>query len=206
MRAVAAAGTAAAFLIGILAHEWATHHTAVRLGDNSPRMYRRLSFSYKSHADVLGSYVMPVIFTFMVLVAGGFEAAPFGWGKPHAIQMRSLRNQKRDPFLVALAGPAATGLMAVIAGAISRTSTSPTLHSLFGTFGLVMAALTIFEILPIPGRDGARILQRFLSPRAAMKFEELAEYQAAFMILLILLFRGTAGGLVDFGCRLLRCA
>src|SRR5205807_7448962 len=93
---------------------------------------------------------------------------------------------RRDMILVALAGPAATALIAAVSAAILRAELHNNIGLIFGYIMLVNSFLTVVELLPIPGRDGGRILVRFLSPRAAMKFEELVQYDVLFLLALFL--------------------
>jgi Zn-dependent protease len=91
-------------------------------------------------------------------------------------------------ILVALAGPAATALVAAAAVATGRALNGNAAH-FFGSVAIVNIFLTVVELLPIPGRDGGRVLVRFLSPRAAMKFEDLVQYDVLFLLVLFLFFQ-----------------
>ena len=66
-----------AFSVHEFAHAW----TADRFGDNTPRMYGRLTLNPAAHLDVMGSL--------MLLVAG------FGWAKPVPVNPYAL--QRRSP-------------------------------------------------------------------------------------------------------------
>lgn len=207
-------GVAAGFILGLYAHDFAHHGLAVRLGDKTPKLMGRFPPKPGTAADPLGTYVMPGIFT--VTAAFGHILVPFGWTRPHSFGLRGMRGGKRDVVLISLAGPAATALLAAAAGLIWRLSLTPAdrggVHllshpeSLFvglQAFALVTSALTIFEILPIPGRDGARILGQFVSPRAAMKIEELADYHVLFLLVLLLFLREVATSMMFVTCGVL---
>jgi Zn-dependent protease len=68
---------------------------------------------------------------------------------------------------------------------------------------LVNIFLTVIELLPIPGRDGGRVLVRFLSPRAAMRFEEFVQYELLFLLVLFLFFESVVIHMADSFSRLI---
>jgi Zn-dependent protease len=176
------------------------------MGDRTPKLHGRSGWSIKSFADPVGTYVLPAIFVAIGLFSPGNLGyyPPFGWGARHALGSYPL-SQKGKPIAIALAGPLVTGLVAVVAGAAAR-SLSPFSDSalLLGGLAFTAASLTIIELIPIPGRDGGRVLQRFLSPRAAMKMEEFAEYHVLFLLGLYLLLGFLLRDIVGAGCRALR--
>lgn len=209
-------GFASAFLISIVVHGFLTAWLADRMGDRTPRMMRRVSLSIKNHMDPLGTFIVPGIFT-----AGAIFGNPylplFGWGKRHVLDTRGLRKPRRDTIVVALAGPVTTLCLGSIAGVIYRVTAGFSVSGIFarqdslvasfaGGFALVCAFLTVIELLPMPGRDGGRILARFLSPSAAAKMEELVQYDALFLLAIFMLERilgGTVLGMANPVCRLL---
>src|SRR5437868_3951531 len=105
--------------------------------------------------------------------------------------------------LVALAGPAATAIIAAVSAAISRAELHNNIGLIFGYIMLVNSFLTVVELLPIPGRDGGRVLVRFLSPRAAMKFEELVQYELLFLLVLFLFLESVVVHMTDSFRRLI---
>jgi Zn-dependent protease len=188
---VAGAAVALGFLIGIPAHHWAHARMAIALGDKSSRLTGRASLRLKPHVDTLGTIIMPIIFV-VVAIFDTRLGMMFGWGKPQPMNPRAFRQPKRDAILVALAGPAATLIIAIIAGVAYRVLSGSNPISTVGEFFLLVALvntfLTVIELLPIPGRDGGRVLVRFLSPHAAMRFEEFVQYDVIFLLVLFLIF------------------
>ncbi len=89
------------------AHGWAAGH----LGDGTARLLGRVTLNPLKHIDPIGTIAVPLA-TFLLT---GFL---FGWAKPVPIDTRNLRNPRRDMALVALAGPGANLLMAVIWGLV----------------------------------------------------------------------------------------
>jgi len=200
---VGGAGVAFGFLIGIVGHHWAHARTAIALGDRTPKLMGRATLRPKPHVDTLGSIIMPAVFVAVAIFNG--PGMMFGWGKPQSFNIRAFRKPRRDAIFVALAGPAATALIAAVAGAAAHAVHGPSSASrFFGYVMLVNAFLTVVELLPIPGRDGGRVLVRFLNPRAAMKFEELTQYDVLFLLVLFLFFEPVVIRMVDSFRRLIR--
>ena len=131
---------------------------------------------------------MPVVFVVVAIFRGPYDTMMFGWGKAQSFNPRAFKKPRRDMILVALAGPAATALVAAAAVAVGRALNGNVAH-FFGSVAIVNIFLTVVELLPIPGRDGGRVLVRFLSPRAAMKFEDLVQYDVLFLLVLFLFFQ-----------------
>jgi Zn-dependent protease len=184
---IAGLGVALGFLFGIVGHHWAHARVAIALGDRTPKLMGRATLRPKAHVDTLGSIIMPIVFIVVAIFRGPAGGMMFGWGKPQSFNPRAFRKPRRDMILVALAGPAATGLIAAASAALSRAELHNNIGRVFGYIMLVNSFLTVVELLPIPGRDGGRILVRFLSPHAAMKFEEFVQYDLIFLVVLFLL-------------------
>jgi len=196
-------GVAVGFLVGIVGHHWAHARAAIALGDRTPRLMGRATLRAKPHVDTLGSIIMPIVFIVVAVFSG--PTMMFGWGKSQSFNVRAFRKPRRDAILVALAGPVATAIIAAVAGAAAHSVHGPSSASrFFGYLMLVNSFLTVIELLPIPGRDGGRILVRFLSPRAAMKFEELTQYDVLFLLVLFIFFEPVVLRMVDSFRRLIR--
>ncbi|MBR6090007.1 MAG: site-2 protease family protein, partial [Anaerolineaceae bacterium] len=91
-------------LIAFTFHEFSHAFTAVRLGDNTPRLDGRLTLNPLKHLDPWGCL--------MLLAAG------FGWAKPVRVDPYAVtRKNKAGMMIVAFAGPLANLLLAA-AGAI----------------------------------------------------------------------------------------
>lgn len=195
----AAIGVAAGFLVGLVAHELAHNRLAVRLGDRTPKLAGRMTPAITAHADVIGTYVLPGVFVIASLFGAGLT--PFGWTKKHALGARGYRSRRRDAVLVALAGPAATAALAAVLGAIARRATaSNEIFDILAQAAVVCSALTIFELLPLPGLDGGRVLALFLAPAAAMRFDEFADYKVLFLLVLFLFLPRVANNMLIVAC------
>jgi len=180
-------------IFAITVHEVAHGFVAYKLGDPTAKFLGRLTLNPSKHIDLFGTLIIPII----LFLLGGFI---FGWAKPVPVDWRNLRNPKRDTALVALAGPLANLLMAIIwavavkAGIILRDD-----NMIWGTVLIAMGfagisinvVLMVLNLIPIPPLDGSRILTTFLSPRASFNYNKIEPY--GFLILLVLLATGILG-------------
>ncbi len=180
-------------LFAITAHEAAHGWTASRLGDRTALMLGRVTLNPFRHIDPVGTLVVPLA-TWLLT---GFV---FGWAKPVPIDWRNLRSPRRDTGLVALAGPLANGLMAVLWGlAIDlglllwgslQWVALPLVY--MGAAGvLINVVLMVLNLVPLPPLDGGRILAALLPPRMAYAYGRLEPY--GLIILVALLVSGLLG-------------
>src|SRR5579862_8689666 len=104
-------------LFAITGHEVAHGWVASLFGDQTARLSGRLTLNPLKHIDPLGTVVVPLV----MLIFSNFI---FGWAKPVPVDARNLRNPRTDMALVALAGPSANLIMALIWAAIAKLSMS----------------------------------------------------------------------------------
>ena len=98
-------------LFSLCVHEWAHAWVASLKGDNLARDEGRLSLNPFVHADILGTFVLPLISIFMGLPV-------FGWAKPVPVNPSVLKNPKNDMFWIAFAGPLSNFCLAFIGTAV----------------------------------------------------------------------------------------
>lgn len=169
-------------LFSLCVHEAAHAFMADRCGDPSARFLGRATLNPLAHIDPMGTVIMPLLMM--------FTGVPFlfGWAKPVPYNPRNLRNQRRDPVLIALAGPAANGLMMIVFAIILRVVVmtmhiAPTDEALqVGPFLLVFSmamvnmALMAFNLIPVPPLDGSALLYRVLSFNGQRMLESIGPF------------------------------
>lgn len=160
--------------IGIVLHEAAHATSAYYLGDDTAYRAGRVTLNPASHLDVLGSL--------MLVMAG------FGWGKPTPVVPSKLRGGLFGPVAVALAGPVSNLLVVAVCAVLYLL---PVFQS--GNLVLVVAAvayanalLFIFNLIPIPPLDGAKVIFPFL-PRALDGFVDFMNQYGPFILLGLIL-------------------
>ncbi|MCI9121278.1 MAG: site-2 protease family protein [Oscillibacter sp.] len=181
---------AAAVLLCLTVHETCHGLAAYALGDPTARDRHRLSLNPLRHIDWLGLALM--------FLAG------FGWAKPVPVDPRYFRRPKQGMALTALAGPASNFLLALLAVGLSRAVYQYMPYSegsalLFNFLLYVLAPLSIglglFNLLPIPPLDGAKVLGALLPDRTYFGLMRYERY--GMLLLLALSYLGVTGGLVS---------
>jgi Zn-dependent protease len=167
---------------------------ALRFGDETARWAGRLTLNPIKHMDPLG--------TFFILFAMITRTPVIGWAKPVPVNPHNLRRPQIDMIWVALAGPAMNLLLALASALAIKWFPNPSWWAasplatsiaipLFGMLNASMwinVGLAIFNLLPVPPLDGARVLNGVLPRRQAITFSQLEPY--GFIILLVLFMSG----------------
>ncbi len=182
-------------LLAITLHEAAHAYVAFKCGDNTARMFGRLSLNPIRHIDPIGTILLPIlagVLTQFNFVIGYAKPVPINWGQ--------LRNPKRDMILVALAGPCSNFLMAFlwagcfkIATLLNPESSMPALFLLVtARAGMIInLVLAFLNMIPLPPLDGSRVISSLLPTRQAIAYAKIEPY--GFLILVILIFTNVLG-------------
>ncbi|MFJ2986415.1 site-2 protease family protein [Collimonas sp. NPDC087041] len=174
-------------LFAITLHEAAHAYAAKYFGDSTAYMMGRMSLNPIKHIDPFGTILIPILLYFST---GG--AFLFGYAKPVPINFGQLRKPKRDMAWVALAGPAANFVMALmwmlvlIALAVFRVEED--FFALMARAGILTnLVMFAFNLFPIPPLDGGRILTSLLPNKYAYKFAQIEPYGFFIVMALVLL-------------------
>lgn len=180
-------------LVAITFHEYAHAYVAYKLGDDTPKIQRRVTLNPFAHLDPIGSI--------MLLVAG------FGWGKPVQINPSNFnRNIKMSTgeALVSLAGPAMNFILAivftVIYGVLSKIGldlnfTTMALMGIIQSIIIINIGLGIFNLIPMYPLDGSKIFKNIL-PASTREWIETRE-QFIYIVFVLLWISGILGQIIN---------
>lgn len=179
-----AAYMAVGLLVGMIGREYVRAFVTVKLGDQTPRLWGRLSFSPKTWFDPFGSGFIPAVI--LVLFASGSQLLPppFAYAKAAALDPSYLKRGKRDVALVSLAGPVTNLLLALVPGIALRFTTSGETYTALFVLMFTNLSLCVMHLMPIPGLDGARLVGLLLAPRPREVYRNLDQYLPLFILLL----------------------
>lgn len=176
-------------IFAITLHEAAHGYVARMLGDPTAYQAGRVSLNPARHIDPVGTLLVPVVILLMSKLMGS-PGMLFGWAKPVPVDFGRLRRPKKDMLWVALAGPAANLLMAILWVFSLRMFLESGMQESFW-FEMAMAGVQVnlvlmaLNLLPIPPLDGGRILFSLLPNRLAWQYAKIEPYGMVIVIVLL---------------------
>lgn len=176
-------------LFSLCIHEYAHGLVAKWKGDNTADYQGRLNLNPLSHADPIGTFLLPLSMLWL-------NGPVIGWGKPVPVDERNMKNPKIDMFWVAFAGPISNMIMGIVGAIIvavtmvyfSGRTYSTAVQTFFFAFIRINLLLAIFNLIPVHPLDGGKVLARFLPNHVNDKLE--ANQQVSGIILMFLMFTG----------------
>ncbi len=180
-------------IFAITLHEAAHGYAAQHFGDNTAAMMGRVTLNPFAHIDPMGTVLMPLLLYFST---GG--AFLFGYAKPVPVRFDRLRHPKTDMIWVALAGPAANLVQALLWGAATYLLISNGISERFFLEMCKAGLLTnvvmfAFNLFPLPPLDGGRILVGLLPWRQAVWVSRIEPW--GFFVVMGLVITGVVSAL-----------
>lgn len=171
-------------IFAITLHEAAHAYVAKYFGDNTAYAAGRMTLNPLVHIDLFGTIIIPTA----LYLSTGFV---FGYAKPVPIDFNRLKNPKRDMAWVALAGPGANFIMALMWLIVAILLTFFQVdeaypHRVAHAGVLANVLMFAFNLIPIPPLDGGRIAVSLLPNKLAYQYAKIEPY--GFFIVLALLY------------------
>ena len=194
--------TLALTLISVIAalsiHEAMHAYVGHKLGDDTALEHGRVSFNPIKHIDPITTVLMPIVTLFLFGV-------PILAAKPVPFNPTRVKWGEYGAALIGIAGPVSNILMAIVAAVLVR---------LIGTVGFATNALTlfaainvgifVFNMVPIPPLDGARLLYAF-APEPIQEFMARMETLGLFIVFaLVIMFQPFSTLLININTAILR--
>jgi Zn-dependent protease len=172
-------------LFAITMHDAAQAFVARHFGDNTAHAAGRTTLNPLAHIDPIGTIVIPAAMYLMTSFV-------FGYAKPLPLNYGQMRHPKRDMAFVALSGPAANFLMALLWLLLAIFLTYFGVEERFPRMVAEAGVQTnlwlmAFNLLPIPSMDGGRIVFSLLPHKLAFQYARLEPYGFIILLALILL-------------------
>jgi Zn-dependent protease len=182
-------------IFAITMHEAAHGFVAKLRGDSTAYNLGRVTLNPVPHIDPIGTILVPAVMLLSTLAAG-FPFI-FGWAKPVPINYNNLKKPRSDMALVALAGPMANFLMAIVWMTVYKhINLHPYIQGMAQYGVMINVVLMVLNLLPMPPLDGSKIVSAFLSPSMAYKYNSYERF--GFMILIALIIIPLGGSSLLF--------
>lgn len=174
--------TVIAVILSMSIHEMAHGLVSMWLGDPTARRAGRLSLNPFKHIDWAG---------LLCLLLFGF-----GWAKPVPVDPSYYKDPKTGMIWTAFAGPVANFLLsfvcvfffeviAIFTGSFASSSAGSFILSTLVSTASLSCGFGIFNLLPIPPLDGAKIFWAFLPKQEYFRFNRGNTWMTLIFILLI---------------------
>ena len=165
-------------LFSIAGHELAHGYAAYLCGDDTAKIYGRLTLNPLKHIDWIGAVCLAVF--------------RFGWAKPVPVNFHNLKNKKRDIVIVSLAGPFMNFAIAFIATLVLYLSVKYnfatwTLYTVLINVLQLNLGLGVFNLIPLPPLDGSKVVGVFLKNRTAYKYFSFEKYGTLVLLLIFII-------------------
>ena len=163
-----------AIAVAISVHEFGHAYSAHLLGDDTAKMYGRMTLNPAKHLDIMGLIAMLIVH--------------IGWAKPVPVNPNNFKNYKVGNVIVSLAGVTANIIISIICVIIKKHVNMYAITEITSAIIIYNVSFAAFNLLPIPPLDGWGVISSFIPYKyneIAYKYERMSS-----MIFLIFILTG----------------
>lgn len=163
-----------AIAVAISVHEFGHAYSAHLLGDDTAKMYGRMTLNPAKHLDIMGLIAMLIVH--------------IGWAKPVPVNPNNFKNYKVGNIIVSLAGVIANIITAIICIIINKYINMYAINLIAYYVMVYNVGFAAFNLLPIPPLDGWGVISSFIP----YKYNEISyKYESmSSIIFLVLIITG----------------
>ena len=163
-----------AIAVAISVHEFGHAYSAHLLGDDTAKMYGRMTLNPAKHIDIMGLIAMLIVH--------------IGWAKPVPVNPNNFKNYKVGNIIVSLAGVTANIITAIICVFINKYVNMFAINLIAQYVMVYNVGFAAFNLLPLPPLDGWGLISSFIP----YKYNEIVyKYKSmSSIIFLVLIFTG----------------
>lgn len=163
-----------AIAVAISVHEFGHAYSAHLLGDDTAKMYGRMTLNPAKHLDIIGLIAMLIVH--------------IGWAKPVPVNPNNFKNYKVGNVIVSLAGVIANIITAIICVLINKYVNMFAINLIAQYIIVYNVGFAAFNLLPLPPLDGWGVISSFIP----YKYNEIAyKYESmSSIIFLVLIITG----------------
>lgn len=160
--------------VAISVHEFGHAYSAHLLGDDTAKMYGRMTLNPAKHLDIMGLIAMLIVH--------------IGWAKPVPVNPNNFKNYKVGNVIVSLAGVTANIIISIICVIIKKHVNIYAITEITSAIIIYNVSFAAFNLLPIPPLDGWGVISSFIP----YKYNEIAyKYESmSSIIFLVLIITG----------------
>ena len=160
--------------VAISVHEFGHAYSAHLLGDDTAKMYGRMTLNPAKHLDIMGLIAMLIVH--------------IGWAKPVPVNPNNFKNYKVGNVIVSLAGVTANIIISIICVIIKKHVNMYAITEITSAIIIYNVTFAAFNLLPIPPLDGWGVISSFIP----YKYNEIAyKYESmSSIIFLVLIITG----------------
>ena len=160
--------------VAISVHEFGHAYSAHLLGDDTAKMYGRMTLNPAKHLDIMGLIAMLIVH--------------IGCAKPVPVNPNNFKNYKVGNVIVSLAGVTANIIISIICVIIKKHVNMYAITEITSAIIIYNVSFAAFNLLPIPPLDGWGVISSFIP----YKYNEIAyKYESmSSIIFLVLIITG----------------